>query len=48
MRDKNATARLCATNAGRGGLMHEEGRMTTGAFSRNVGKVIIRTQVGNR
>jgi len=22
--------------------------MTTGAFSRNVGKVILRTQVGNR
>ena len=33
---------------GEGGLMCEGGRMTTGACSQNVGKVIIRTQVGNR
>jgi len=27
---------------------HQGALMTTGAFSRNVGKVIFRTQVGNR
>ena len=39
------------TVVGEGGLAHPDDTfalMTTGAFSRNVSKVIFRTQVGNR